>query len=53
MLKRFWNDESAQGMVEYILIVALVAAVVVVAFKLFGTKIRDMFSDTTKKLTQE
>lgn len=32
MLKKFWNDESGQGMVEYVLIIALVAVAAVGAF---------------------
>ena len=31
MLKRFFKDESGQGMVEYALIIALIAIVVIVA----------------------
>ena len=31
MVKEFWNDESGQGMVEYALIIALIAIVMVVA----------------------
>lgn len=32
LLKRFWSDESGQGMVEYALIVALVAIGLIAVF---------------------
>lgn len=37
----FWNDEEAQGMIEYILILVAVVAIVTVA----GGKIRDMVTN--------
>ena len=43
MIKKFLKDESGQGMVEYILIIALVAAVLVGLFKMFGTQMSDLF----------
>jgi pilus assembly protein Flp/PilA len=36
MLKRFLNDENGQGMVEYGLIIAVVALVVVGGLSLLG-----------------
>ena len=53
MLKRFFNDESAQGMTEYILIVALVAVVVIAAIKLFGRQILDLFQKSKTKISDE
>lgn len=47
MLKKFWNDESGQGMVEYVLIIALVAVAAVVAFTTLGTKIGDKLTEVT------
>ncbi len=38
------NEESGQGMVEYGLIIALIAVVVVVALVTLGPKIRDIFT---------
>ncbi|HNX14559.1 MAG TPA: Flp family type IVb pilin, partial [Oscillospiraceae bacterium] len=36
MLKKFFNDENGQGMVEYGLIIALVAVAVIVAITALG-----------------
>jgi pilus assembly protein Flp/PilA len=44
MLKRFWNDEEGQGMVEYGLIIALIAVVVVVALGPLGEQIATLFT---------
>ncbi len=38
------NEESGQGMVEYGLIIALVAVVVIVGLMALGPKIRDLFT---------
>ena len=43
MLKWF-RDEEGQGMVEYGLIIALIAIVVIAALVLLGPKIRDIFN---------
>ncbi|MBN1824424.1 MAG: Flp family type IVb pilin [Endomicrobiales bacterium] len=53
MLKRFWKDESAQGMTEYILIVALIAVAAIVMVKAFGGKIGELFSKSTGKIEKE
>ena len=37
------NEESGQGMVEYGLIIALIAVVVIAALVVLGPKIRDLF----------
>ena len=39
------NEESGQGMVEYGLILALIAVVVIAAVRLIGTNARDTFND--------
>lgn len=44
MLKRFLNDENGQGMVEYALILALIAVVVIVAVAAIGTAINSKFN---------
>lgn len=41
---KYVKSEKGQGMVEYGLIIALIAVVVVVALTPLGTTIRDMFS---------
>ena len=40
MLKKFFKDESGQGMVEYALIIALIAVVVIVAVTALGGGIK-------------
>jgi pilus assembly protein Flp/PilA len=51
MIKGFWNDESGQGMTEYILIVALIAVAAIVAVKMFGTQITALFTSNAAKIT--
>ena len=51
MIKRFWNDESGQGMTEYILIVALIAVAAIAAVKLFGKQVTALFTSSTKSIT--
>jgi len=50
MLKRFLNDESAQGMTEYVLLVFLIALLAYVAVKTFGTQVKTKFTEATRKL---
>lgn len=50
---RFVRSQRGQGMVEYILIVALIALVAIAGIKLFGGKLSQMFNDKAKQLEQE
>lgn len=50
MLKRIWKDESGQGMVEYGLIIGLIAVVVIAALLILGPKIRDMFTNVSNQM---
>ena len=50
MLLNWFKDEEGQGMVEYGLIIALIAIVVIVALALLGPKIRDIFDKTNDAL---
>ena len=50
MLMRWFKDEEGQGMVEYGLIIALIAIVVIVALVALGPKIRDIFNKTNEEL---
>jgi len=50
MFKRFLKDETAQGMTEYILIIALIAMVCVGAIKLFGEQINVVINTALKKI---
>lgn len=50
MLKKFFKDESGQGMVEYALIIALIAIVVIAAVALVGNTIKDNFTGVSNSL---
>ena len=50
MLSRWFKDEDGQGMVEYGLIIALIAIVVIVALVVLGPKIRDIFQHTSDEI---
>lgn len=47
----FFKKEEGQGMVEYALLVGLIAVVVIVALVALGPAIRDKFQVITDKLT--
>ena len=49
MLRKWFKDEEGQGMVEYGLIIGLIAIVVIVALVALGPKIRDMFDQVNDK----
>lgn len=43
-MKNFFKDECGQGMVEYGLIIALIAVVVLVALTTLGDKVKGIFN---------
>jgi pilus assembly protein Flp/PilA len=45
------NEESGQGMVEYGLIIALVAIVAIAGLTLLGPKLSTMFTNVSNKIT--
>ena len=47
----FLKDENGQGMVEYALILGLIAIVAVVTLVFLGPKIRDMFNKANNEMT--
>ncbi|HBL83477.1 MAG: pilus assembly protein [Clostridiales bacterium GWF2_38_85] len=49
-LVNFFKDENGQGMVEYGLIIGLIAIVVIAGLVILGPKIRDMFTGIGDKL---
>lgn len=49
-IMRFFKDEEGQGMVEYGLIIGLVAVVVIVALTIMGPIIGDMFNNINSQL---
>ena len=50
LIKRLWKEEEGQGLVEYALIIVLIAVVVIIALTLVGTRIRDVFSEIATEL---
>ncbi len=50
-MKNFFKDESGQGMVEYGLIIALIAIVAIVGLKAMGPKIQALFNNAATELT--
>lgn len=49
-MMKFFKDEEGQGMVEYGLILGLVAVVVIVALAALGPKIAEMFNSVSDNL---
>jgi len=49
-LINFVKNEDGQGMVEYGLIIGLIAVIVVAALVVLGPKIRDMFTNIGTKI---
>ena len=49
-MKRFFLNEEGQGMVEYGLIIALVAVVVIAAIALLGNGVKNTFTNVSNKL---
>ena len=50
-MKNFFKSENGQGMVEYGLIIALVAVAVIAAVKLLAPAISDIFTSASDELT--
>lgn len=44
---------KGQGMVEYILIVALIAVIVIAGVRLFGGQVRDLFKNSADRVQSE
>ncbi len=51
IIRRFVREEEGQGLVEYALIIALIAIVAIGGLTLAGGKVGDMFTGISKKLT--
>lgn len=50
-LKRFWRDEAAQDVVEYGLLIATIAIVVLIGIGIFGNGINTWFSSLAGRIT--
>lgn len=50
LVKRLWKEEEGQGLVEYALILALIAVVVVVTVKQIGTNANTKFETIKNNL---
>ncbi len=50
LVKKLWNDESGQGLVEYALIIALVSVVLVVALNALAIDIGAVFTKISGSL---
>lgn len=50
VLKYFWKDESGATAIEYGLIAALIAVVIITGVTAVGTKLSTTFSDLSTKL---
>ena len=50
MLRSFWNDESGQGLVEYALILFLVALAVILALRLIGARTANVLNNVADSL---
>ena len=49
--KALWADESGQDLVEYALLVALIAIVVIAAIRILGPIIATVFNNISDELT--
>ena len=49
MLRSFFAKEEGQGLVEYALILVLIAVVVIAALTALGENIRDLFNRLTEE----
>jgi len=50
MLKRFFLDEAGASAVEYALLVALIAAVIIAAVQILGTTVSSTFNSASTSI---
>jgi Flp pilus assembly pilin Flp len=50
-LKRFWRDEAAQDVVEYGLLIATIAIVVLIGIGFFGNNVSAWFQSLAGRIT--
>lgn len=51
LINRFWSNEEGAALIEYGMLVGLIAVVCVVAVQLLGTQINTVFTNLTNVLT--
>lgn len=49
-LTKLWNDESGQDLVEYALLLVLIAVVVIAAVTALGNRVDEVFTEATDGL---
>ena len=49
-MKRLWNDRSGATAIEYGLIAALIAVIIIAAVSILGTDLSNLFNDISNKL---
>ncbi len=53
LMMRLWKDEEGQGMVEYGLIIGLIAVVVIVALTTLGGTLNEFFGEINTALEED
>jgi len=50
LIRSIWRDESGQDLVEYVLIIVLIALAVVGALSALGTEVENVFNNAEQQL---
>ena len=50
-MRSFWRDDDGQGLVEYALIIAVIAITVIIAMIFMRGQLQNLFSDIGNNLT--
>jgi pilus assembly protein Flp/PilA len=50
-LRRLWEEEHGQDLVEYALLLVLISLVAVATMRTFGKAVSDVFSNAAKEMT--
>ncbi len=45
LIKRLWNEEEGQGMIEYVLIAAFISIIAIVLVRAVGTKVNGIWNN--------
>ena len=51
LLKKLWQEEAGQDLIEYALLVVLISLVATAALKVVGSAVSDVFSNAATSLT--